>query len=184
MGMKTPQCVLVAITVLLSGSGAGENAQTPLSENEIHVAITRSLRSAGYEVTEKRAGSDDAVVALEYRDSDTYKPSSRMLFRVRSLHPWAKDVSFFFRYWLIRETYDSVTQAEKRVEEYTVGYTERLAPDDENRQFMVSKTILRIDARRRGSIVYLLVTDGAYTLFDDRSQGKILDTVLKLETHE
>jgi hypothetical protein len=107
-----------------------------------------------------------------------------MLFRVRSLHPWARDVSFFFRYWLIRETYDSETQAEKRVEEYTVGYAERLAPDDPSRQLMVSKTILRIDARRRGSIVYLLVTDGAYTLFDDRSQGKILDTVLKLETHE
>jgi hypothetical protein len=182
--VKTQHCVLVAITVLLSGAGAGENAQSRSSENEIHAAITRSLRSVGYQVTERRAGIDAQVVALEYRDSDAYKPSSRMLFRVRSLHPWARDVSFFFRYWLIRETYDSEAQAEKRVGEYMVGYAERLAPDGENRQLMVSKTILRVDARRRASIVYLLVTDGFYTYLDDNNQGKILDTVLKLETDE
>jgi hypothetical protein len=176
--MKT-HCVLVVITVLLLGSGAGHITQSQVSENGIRSAIRRSLRSAGYEVTERRTGIDDEVVALEFRDSDAYKPSSRMLFRVRSLHPWAREASTYFRYWLIRETYDSEAQAAKRIEEYKEGYEERLTPEDTGRQSMISKTNIRVDARRRGSIVYLLVTDGAYTFFDDKSQRKILDTLLK-----
>jgi hypothetical protein len=43
----------------------------------------------------------------------------------------------------------------------------------------ISKTIIRVGARRRGTTVYLLVTDGAYTLFDDKGRDKMLDAVSK-----
>ena len=175
--MKIRFYVLAAIIILICFA-AVHNAQHSSSEDKIHAAIAQSVGPIGYQVTEKRADSDDEVIKLEYRDSETYGPSSRMLFRLRSLKPWKNYASTYFRYWLIRETYESQAQAEKRVAEYKEGYSERLETEMMSRH-MISKTIIRVDARRRGTTVYLLVTDGLYTADDDKSQRKILDTLIK-----
>jgi hypothetical protein len=169
--------LLTVVATLLPSLSLSREVKPPLNENKIRAAIVRPLLSLGYEVTERRTGSDNEVVELEYRDSDAYNPSNRMLLRLRSLRPWAKSTSTYFRYWLVRETYDSQEEAEKRVKEYMVDYHERLATAKKS-SHMVSKTILRVDARRRGTTVYLLVTDGAYTANDDKKQERILDTIV------
>jgi hypothetical protein len=109
-----------------------------------------------------------------------YNPSTRMVFRLRSLRPWARDSKTYFRYWLFRETYESEEKAEIRVKEYLTNYTERLATSGMS-SHMVSKLILRVDAKRRGITAYLLVTDGAYTFFDDKKREWILETVVKAD---
>ncbi|HEV2861226.1 MAG TPA: hypothetical protein VGX48_09480 [Pyrinomonadaceae bacterium] len=59
------------------------------------------------------------------------------------------------------------------------NYTERLATPEMS-SFMVSKTIIRVGARRRGATVYLLVTDGAYTLSDDaKNRERLLEALVK-----
>lgn len=146
--------------------------------DDLRAAIDRSVRAAGYEITGRRPAHDGEIVSLETRDADAYGPSSRAVFRLRSLRPWARSSSTYFRYWLLRETYESEARAEKRVAEYMTNYEERLATQGMS-SHMISKTIIRVGARRRGAIVYLLVTDGAYTLYDDKGRGKLLDALVK-----
>ena len=170
---------LLAITsALLIAAGVGQPPSASGSDREILAAIARCVRAVGYEVTDKRPGHDGVVVSLEMRDADAYRPSTRAVIRLRSLRPWGRSPSTYFRYWLLRETYESEAQAEKRVAEYMAGYTERLAGEGGS-SFEISKAIIRVGARRRGATVYLLVTDGAYTLSDDKRRDKMLDAIVK-----
>jgi hypothetical protein len=156
--------LLTLVSMLLVAASVGHLPVASAGEREIRAAVARSVRASGYEVTERRAGHDGEVVALEMRDA--YGPSTRVIFRLRSVRPWGRSSSTHFRYWLVRETYQTEERAAKRAAEYMAGYTERLASAGASRH-MISKTIIRVGARRRGATVYLLVTDGAYTLYDD-----------------
>ena len=171
--------VLTTLTTLLVGIAAGEYFRVSGGEREIRAAVARAAAAAGYEVTERRAAHDGEVVGLENRDADSYGPSTRAVFRLRSLRPRARSSDIFFRYWLLRETYKSEEGAEKRVAEYMKNYTERLATPGMSRH-VVSKSIIRVGARRRGTTVYLLVTDGAYTLSDDvKNREQLMDALAK-----
>jgi len=167
---------LAISSALLVAAGVGHSSAA--GDRAVAAAIARSVRAAGYEVTDRRPGHDGEVGSLEERDAAAYGPSTRAVFRLRSLRPWGRSSSTFFRYWLARETYESEERAERRAAEYMVGYTERLAVGGGS-SFEISKAIIRVGARRRGATVYLLVTDGAYTLSDDRGRDKMLDAVSK-----
>jgi hypothetical protein len=170
--------LLAIISALLVAAGAVHLSSASDGDRRLSAAIDRSVRTAGYEVTDRRSGLDGDVVSLEGRDAEAYGPSARSVFRLRSIRPWGRSRDTYFRYWLARETYDSEGRAEKRVAEYMTDYTGRLATEGES-SHMISKTIIRVGARRRGTTVYLLVTDGAYTLFDDKGRDKMLDAVSK-----
>lgn len=164
--------------VLLFIWGSGQAASSSASEAKIRAAIARSVRIAGYEVTDRPFGNDDQVISLEGRDAEAYRPSTRMFVRLRSVRPWSRSASTHFRYWLFRETFDTEGRAEDRVRQYLNNYEERLATPEMSRH-MISKTIIRAGVRRRGTVVYMLVTDGAYTLFDDKNREKILTALLR-----
>jgi hypothetical protein len=170
--------ILIVVLAMLTTAGGGQLPHGPGGDGELRTAIARSIRAAGYEVTDKRPGHDGEVVSLEERDAAAYGPSTRAIFRLRSLRPWGRSPSTYFRYWLLRETYESEGRAEKRAAEYMTDYTERLASAAES-SHMISKTIIRVGVRRRGATVYLLVTDGAYTLSDDKGRDKMLDAIVK-----
>jgi hypothetical protein len=161
-------CLLLLFPTVLS--------QTTAETERIRAAIDRRVRTIGYEVTERKFGGDETVLPLEERDSETYKPSTRIYFRLRSLRPARIASNTYYRYWLFRETYDSEESAEKRVREYQRGYTERLATQQMS-SFMISKLDIRVAAARRGTTVYMLVTDGAYILSDDKNRDKILTSI-------
>lgn len=171
-------CLLAVVPALVVVAGFREPSRGAGGEREIHAAVARAARSAGYEVTERRSAHDGEVVGLEGRDADAYGPSTRAVFRLRSLRPWSRSASTYFRYWLLRETYDSEGRAERRAAEYMTNYTERLATPEMS-SHVVSKSIIRVGARRRGATAYLLVTDGAYTLSDDKNRDKLLDALVK-----
>ena len=170
--------LLAFVPALLVAAIAGQLSSASAGDREIRAAIARSVRAAGYEVTDKKPGHDGEVMSLEMRDADAYDPSTRAVFRLRSIRPWGRSPSTYFRYWLLRETYESEERAERRAAEYMEGYTERLAAGGGS-SFEISKAIIRVGARRRGATVYLLVTDGAYTLSDDKGRDKLLDAVVK-----
>lgn len=153
---------------------------SPLSDAtaKTRAVIEGSIRRLGYEITDRRRGSDSDVISLEDRDSSSYQPLTRTLFRLRSLKPWPRDPATYYSYWLFRETFPTETQAERRVKEYLTNYTDRLATPQLSRH-MISKTILRAGAKRRGATVYLLVTDAAYTFFDDKNSQRILDALIR-----
>lgn len=178
LNMIARLCGLMILGVLLFISGRGQVSWTSANEAKIRAAIARSVRTIGYEVKGQPFGNDEQVVSLEDRDAEAYKPSTRMFARLRSVRPWRRSAATYFRYWLFRETYDTEERAEDRVKQYLANYEERLATPEMSRH-MISKTILRVGVRRRGTVVYMLVTDGAYTLFDDKNREKILDAILK-----
>lgn len=173
-------CVLFVLATLLTGlsSSSGRLSQSSGAEKRIRAAIDGIVRNVGYEVTNRRFGADETVLPLEERDAEAYKPSTRVYFKLRSLRPARNSSDLYYRYWLFRETYDSEERAEKRAREYQTNYTERLATEQMT-SFMISKYIIRVDAARRGTTVYLLVTDGAYTLFDDKNRDKILASIVR-----
>lgn len=176
--MMARLCGLMTLAVMLFIWGSGQAALAEAQEAKIRAAIARSVRTIGYKITDRPFGNDDQVLSLEGRDAEAYKPSTRMFVRLRSVRPWRRSATTYFRYWLFRETYDTEERAEARVRQYLANYEERLATPEMSRH-MISKTILRVGVRRRGTLVYMLVTDGAYTLFDDQHREKILGAILK-----
>ena len=172
-------CLLTAAPLLLAVGGVGQHSRVSGGEREILAAVGRVARTAGYEVTERRPAHDAGVVGLENQDAEAYGPYTRAVFRLRSLRPWARSRDTYFRYWLLRETYETEGQAEKRAAEYMTNYTERLATPEMSRH-EVSKSTIRVGARRRGTTVYLLTTDGAYTLSDDvKNRERLMDALVK-----
>ncbi len=164
--------VLVGFSLLFWSSVAC-GIQTSDADVGIRAAISQIVTAAGYEVTDKNSTVNREVTDLEQRDANAYRPSSRTFVRLRSVREWSREAGTYFRYWLARETYESEDQAEKRVQEYLTDFHERLATP-EYTSHMVSKTIVRVGARRRNKTVYLLVTDAAYTLYDDRQQRDVM----------
>jgi hypothetical protein len=171
-------CGLMTLAMMLFIWGSVQGSWASDNETKIRAAIARSVRTIGYEVTDRPFGNDEQVLSLEGRDAEAYKPSTRMFVRLRSVRPWKRSTATHFRYWLFRETYDTEERADGRLKQYLVNYEERLATPEMSRH-MISKTILRVGVRRRGTVVYMLVTDGAYTLFDDKNREKILGAILK-----
>jgi hypothetical protein len=176
--MMARLCGLLIVAVMLFILGSGRTSWASANEARIRAAIARSVRTIGYEVKDRAYGNDESVLSLEGRDAEAYKPSTRMFVRLRSLRPWRRSASTYFRYWLFRETYDTEERAEERARQYLASYEERLATSGMS-SHMISKTILRVGVKRRGTAVYMLVTDGAYTLFDDKNREKILEAILK-----
>lgn len=176
--MMARLCRLMILAVLLFSLGSGQVSWASANDAKIRAAIARSLRPIGYEVKDQPFGNDDQVLSLEARDAEAYKPSTRMFVRLRSVRSWRRSAATYFRYWLFRESYETEERAEERARQYLANYEERLATPEMSRH-MISKTIIRVGVKRRGTVVYMLVTDGAYTLFDDKSREKILDTLLK-----
>ncbi|HVG34046.1 MAG TPA: hypothetical protein VM911_13235 [Pyrinomonadaceae bacterium] len=176
--MMARLCGLMTLAVMLFIWSSGQASLAAANEAKIRAAIAQSVRTIGYEVTDRPFGNDEQVVSLEGRDAEAYKPSTRMFVRLRSVRAWRRSAATHFRYWLFREAYDTEERAEDRVKQYLANYEERLATPEMS-SHMISKTIIRVGVRRRGAVVYMLVTDGAYTLFDDKNREKILSAILK-----